>query len=375
MASAQQSNDGPAMKKPRVSADSWSKMHDEPDTKHEHVFEIANFSEKMKMDPKKRLTSAVFSIQTKDKVTDWSILCFPNGDTVKLKDHVSIFLGIKKIPEVPLKTKCALSIMNKDGSKKVEKNFVQTFDKGGKIRNWGTANFITHAVLLNPENNLLPDDVLTIHCSIAIQNNNSVVTSGTSKPLLSPGMLDQTNTAKSLENMMGEMFLNGKFSDCTVSCQGREFNCHKNVLAARSVVFDAMFTHDMEETRRGEVVIKDLDSDTVGKMLAYVYTGKVEEIEAKAAELLAAAEKYILPELKMMSEEALCRTMKIDNVLDMLVLADLHKASSVKSVAMKFMLENARELVSQDGENLKKKLGQYPEILVEMFVAATNSDP
>ena len=77
------------------------------------------------------------------------------------------------------------------------------------------------------------------------------------------------------------------------------------------MVFDAMISHDMEETRRGEVVIKDLDSDTVGKMLAYVYTGRVEEIEAKAAELLAAAEKYILPELKMMSEEALCRTMKI----------------------------------------------------------------
>ena len=117
-------------------------------------------------------------------------------------------------------------------------------------------------------------------------------------------MLDQTNTVKSLENMMGEVFLNGKLSDCTVFCQGREFNCHKAVLAGRSVVFDAMISHDMEETRRGEVVIKDLDSDTVGKMLAYVYTGKVEEIEAKAAELLAAAEKYILPELKMMSEEA-----------------------------------------------------------------------
>ena len=67
--------------------------------------------------------------------------------------------------------------------------------------------------------------------------------------------------------------------------------------------------------------------------------------------------------------------MKMDNVLDMLVLADLHKASSVKSVAMKFMLENAMVLVSQDAENLKKKLGQHPEILVEMFVAATNSDP
>ena len=68
--------------------------------------------------------------------------------------------------------------------------------------------------------------------------------------------------------------------------------------------------------------------------------------------------------------------MKIDNVLDMLVLADLLKAVAVVksvAVAMKFMLENAMVLVSQDAENLKKKLGQYPEILVEMFVAATTN--
>ena len=49
--------------------------------------------------------------------------------------------------------------------------------------------------------------------------------------------------------------------------------------------------------------------------------------------------------------------MKIDNVLDMLVLADLLKAVAVVksvAVAMKFMLENAMVLVSQDAENLKK---------------------
>ena len=58
----------------------------------------------------------------------------------------------------------------------------------------------------------------------------------------------------------------------------------------------------------------------------------------------------------------------------MLVLADLHKASSVKSVALKFMLENAMVLVSQDAENLKKKLGQYPEILVEQRTPTAKED-
>ena len=116
MTSTQRSSGGPAAKRPRVTADSWSKVNDEPNTKHEHVFEIANFSEKMKMNAGKKLSSADFSIQTKDKVTNWYLVCYPNGQR-KWKDCVSIYLKITETPEVPLKAKCVLSILDVNGSK------------------------------------------------------------------------------------------------------------------------------------------------------------------------------------------------------------------------------------------------------------------
>ena len=245
-------------------------------------------------------------------------------------------------------------------------DFDKTFQK--RVLSWGVHSLLTHEKLQNAEKNLLPDDVLTIHCSIAIRNKKSVVTSGTSKHLLSSGMLDQTNTAKSLENMMGEVFLNGKFSDCTVFCQGREFNCHKMILAGRSPVFNATFTHDMEENRSGRIVINDLDVDTVGKMLAYIYSGKIANTDGKEGTLLAAADKYDLSGLKSMCEDALSKAMHIDNVLDMLLLADLHKAGRVKALALNFTIENAQEIVSQEGWS--KKLEKFPSILSEMFKAA-----
>ena len=76
--------------------------------------------------------------------------------------------------------------------------------------------------------------------------------------------------------------------------QGREFKCHQNILAGRSSVFDAMFSHDMEERRSSKVDIQDLDSDTVHDMIIYIYSGKVEKIDDKAPGLLSAAEKYDL---------------------------------------------------------------------------------
>ena len=70
-------------------------------------------------------------------------------------------------------------------------------------------------------------------------------------------------------------FPQSKFSDCVVACEGREFRCHKNILASRSTVFDAMFTHDMEENRKSKVDIVALDGDTVHDMVRYIYSGKV----------------------------------------------------------------------------------------------------
>ena len=54
-------------------------------------------------------------------------------------------------------------------------------------------------------------------------------------------------------------------------------------------------------------------------------------------------------------------------VLDLLVLADLHGASSVRNLALKFIVENGKEIVSQIG--WREKLKVYPEIMADMFEA------
>ena len=153
---------------------------------------------------------------------------------------------------------------------------------------------MSHSELRHPQLNLLPSDTLTILCEIFI-NGESVVTSGTSKPVQARGgRVAEPASATRLSSDIGNIFHNGKFTDCTIVCEGREFKCHQNILAGRSSVFDAMFSHDMEERRRGNVDILDMDSDTVHDMIIYIYSGKVGKLEGKATGLLSAAEKYDL---------------------------------------------------------------------------------
>lgn len=59
-----------------------------------------------------------------------------------------------------------------------------------------------------------------------------------------------------------------------------------------------------------------------------------------AAKLLAAAEKYDLPRLKLMCESVLCKDISIDSVSYILALADRYHATELKSTCLKFSAEN-----------------------------------
>ena len=365
------------MKKPKVEAASWSFMDNLPDVQHDHAFSIANFSQKMKMSTGKGLLSGVFTFMVKDKQTSWSIQCFPNGSSEANRGFLSVSLSPTRNTQLPITVEFALSVINKEGEKSISETGIKnTFAvrNDGKVYGHGRGNLVSHSNLQDPDLNLLPDDVLTVHCALKVcQEDDPVVTrSGTNHPLLSHVSNIDIKEQSSIEKCIENGFINKQFTDCVIVCQGKEFNCHKMILAGRSPVFNAAFTHDMEKSKSGRIVINDLDVDTVGKMLTYIYSGKVSGIgqgKISGKMLLAAADGYNLPGLKSLCEDALSETITIANVLDILPLADFHKAERVKALAIDFIIKNAQEIISQEGWS--KKLERVPSILSDMFKTAT----
>lgn len=371
---ANSGGNGNFVKKPPIGSASWSFTDNEPDTKYDHAWSIANFARKMEMEVGEELKSGVFSIRTNDRQTDWFMRINPNGEEKTCKGFVSLFLYKDGTCEVPINADIIFSIIDKDGNKTRAKRCEYTFEKNLPSDNRGFAKFVSHTELRHPQLHLLPNDTLTILCEISITGD-PFVTCGTTKAqnCLSRTGVKVTEPVSRLSTDISSIYESGKFADCTVACEGKEFRCHKSILSARSTVFDAMFTHDMEENRKSKLSIVDLDSETVQDMIIYIYSGKVSGLDTKADRLLSAAEKYDLRELKSMCESALCENITTDNVLDMLVLADLHGAASVRTLALKFIVENGKEIVSQAG--WREKLKSYPEIMADMFEAMTRLPP
>merc|ERR1712215_212447 len=96
-------------------------------------------------------------------------------------------------------------------------------------------------------------------------------------------------------------------------------------------------------------------------------------MEDKAVKLLAAADQYALKNLKKTCEELLCKSLTISNCLEYLILADMHSSDILKPIVIRFVVENSREVVTQ--ENWKEKLMTFPEVFADVFNELASQAP
>jgi len=155
-----------------------------------------------------------------------------------------------------------------------------------------------------------------------------------------------------------KMFNNQSFSDFQViTSDGKEIYVHRNILSMRSPVFEAMISSTMIEGSEKKVLINDIEGRTLMELIRFVYSGKVNEIDTIAGELLYAANKYDLQDLKPLCVESLALNLGVDNVLETLVLADLHQEKYLKKFAMDFIKFKYPEIKEQpEWENLSHQV-------------------
>ncbi|KAH9374608.1 hypothetical protein HPB48_017400 [Haemaphysalis longicornis] len=203
-----------------------------------------------------------------------------------------------------------------------------------------------------------PDDTLTIRCEMDVFVG----------PVNVPGEKKEIAIPEGqLSSDLGHLFEDGKYSDVVLNVQGQEIRAHKMILSARSVVFASMFEHDMEETKKNLVEITDLDYETMRRTVRFMYTDQAPDIDAKAEDLLVAADKYGLDRLKALCEKALCSKVCAETAATLLFLADMHSADQLKRFAMGFVKTHVKDVMVTSG--WKTLTQRRPQLIDEVFRA------
>jgi len=224
-------------------------------------------------------------------------------------------------------------------------------------------------VLEEENSSFFPDGVLTVKVNIKIHGEETVTHKTTMLP-------DESITASQLKGELSDHFRkllkSPQFSNFRIICQGQIIPCHRNILAARSEIFEAMLEHKMVENQTGQVEIKDFDLETVKAVLLHIYTGEVKYKEEKAGQMLRAADYYRLHGLKKKIEDALVKAVKIENAIDMFVLGDVVHADKLRDVSKDIIVKNAVAIVETD-EGWKERLGRFHDLAMEILESVLKS--
>ena len=312
---------------------------------------IENFRNRQEKFDEEIISSMISVTDSDNRLTKWYFLVYPKGRRIQEKNEeykecVSVYLA--SLNESPVTVKWEGSILDVN-LKNMEMRTREVYKFRGKKTNGtcdsvGFPSFIKDSELTD---SLLPEGNLTLVLKITVY--------GEGKTLFGSKDLDNNlqQTHKRHEKLrydLGKVLADKEFSDIEIKCNETVFPCHQNILAARSPVFEMMLQNEMKEKKTKKIVIKDSNPRTVTEMLNFMYTGDIslDDMEEMARDLLAAAEKYELSDLKKMCEEKLCSSLSVENSIECLVLGDLHHASKLKKMALELVAKNTRKIVNTD---------------------------
>lgn len=135
----------------------------------------------------------------------------------------------------------------------------------------------------------------------------------------------------------------------TLDVGKREFNVHKAILAARSPVFESMFSTNLTSNH---YAISDVTSRAMKELLYFIYTGNTDKTPSIVEEVLEAAQKYKVAQLQAICETLVLRELHVENAVKTLILAHEHKAQQLKEIVLEYIARNFQAVKRTDGWNI-----------------------
>ncbi|CAM2107007.1 kelch-like protein 38 [Caretta caretta] len=145
---------------------------------------------------------------------------------------------------------------------------------------------------------------------------------------------------------------NRMLTDVTLCTSEFEIPCHRNVLAASSPYFKAMFCNNFKESCQAKVDLKGIDSNILYQIVLYVYTGEILITPENVLYLMEATSMLQYIKLFQACSLYLQDRLTPENCLSMLRLSEILNCQNLNKKAKEMALKYFPEVASS--EDLKE---------------------
>ncbi|XP_078589156.1 kelch-like protein 24 [Branchiostoma floridae x Branchiostoma japonicum] len=127
--------------------------------------------------------------------------------------------------------------------------------------------------------------------------------------------------------------------DVILCVSGKEIPCHRNVLAACSGYFRAMFCNGHRESKEHKVTIHEASASALQLLVDYAYTSKVTITEDNALDLLESASFFQFESVRDACTKFLSDTLSVTNCLERLSVGNMLMNHHLETSALSYVLK------------------------------------
>ena len=133
------------------------------------------------------------------------------------------------------------------------------------------------------------------------------------------------------------------FTDVQFKIGDQMIKAHKTVLAERSDVFETMFTSQVTDPLKKDepIVITDVTFEGFKAFLDLIYDHKMPTSPALAIEIMKTCDKYNVQSFVSMFESDVIQAISDQDVIQILVAADLYDAKKIKLACLQYMKKHS----------------------------------
>ena len=275
----------------------------------------------------------------------WELHVYPGGTSEAAEGKVSAYLH--HLSEETITVRYGINVINKFGNQRpttmLTKNEFSTDEE------WGWKNFISRTKILDESQNLLDDKgTLTIVVSIEEEPTGVFVPKNPLVKMVKDKFNDEASADVCFEVITGgendDENDRNKRAKTTTSLYA-----HRLILEMCAPMLAAL----CESNDSGGFVtatVNDIKPEIFRHLLSYVYGETIpeEELKTHAKDIIDAADKYSIINLKLEAEAAYVKSTKItfDNAMDNLLYADSQNCALLKEAVVNFLADNHREAVA-----------------------------
>nr|QTM97704.1 KLHL10 [Sinohyriopsis cumingii] len=175
-------------------------------------------------------------------------------------------------------------------------------------------------------------------------------------------------------NILNELRKTGQLCDAIIKVENQEFPIHRAIMSACSPYFRALFTNEMFNTDRREIIIPGVSADMMKLIIEFAYTRELHVTQENVEQLLPAADQFHVNGLVKACCDFLASEICAENCIGIYKFSCTYFCHNLERATFRYLMQNFTDVYSNSNEYLQLTVDEVCSFLASDELNVKNEE-